>query len=165
MCVCRVTKTPRGFGFITFKTEDAAQRACRETHNIDGRTVWCIGLPLYAPAPVVAHHAPPLRLMPSLQYPKGRGRSPGARRFSWVDWHPRQTMVRGMQVPHVLAPPVLVCAHVHLGPTDTALCLLCLHRNHQRAFQNVLWGVREGSRGSNHGGPHKRSVKRLRVRV
>jgi hypothetical protein len=35
----RVTGKPRGFGFITFADEDAARRACEDTHVLDGRTV------------------------------------------------------------------------------------------------------------------------------
>eukprot|EP00195_Chlamydomonas_chlamydogama_P005718 CAMPEP_0202902426 /NCGR_PEP_ID=MMETSP1392-20130828/16842_1 /ASSEMBLY_ACC=CAM_ASM_000868 /TAXON_ID=225041 /ORGANISM="Chlamydomonas chlamydogama, Strain SAG 11-48b" /LENGTH=361 /DNA_ID=CAMNT_0049589185 /DNA_START=81 /DNA_END=1168 /DNA_ORIENTATION=- len=35
----RVTRTPRGFGFITFKEESAAAAACRESHIIDNRTI------------------------------------------------------------------------------------------------------------------------------
>lgn len=35
----RVTKRPRGFGFITFSDAAAAQAACAETHTIDGRQI------------------------------------------------------------------------------------------------------------------------------
>lgn len=35
----RMTRVPRGFGFITFKEEASAAAACAETHSIDGRTI------------------------------------------------------------------------------------------------------------------------------
>eukprot|EP00798_Chlamydomonas_sp_ICE-L_P029176 gene29176-32398_t len=35
----RMTKMPRGFGFITFKDEAAAAAACKESHTIDGKTI------------------------------------------------------------------------------------------------------------------------------
>jgi len=35
----KVSKKPRGFGFITFKTKAAADSACVYSHNIDGRQV------------------------------------------------------------------------------------------------------------------------------
>lgn len=35
----RITNKPRGFGFITFKEQEAADRACSDTHTLDGRTV------------------------------------------------------------------------------------------------------------------------------
>lgn len=35
----RVTQKPRGFGFVTFKEQEAADRAFQEEHVLDGRTV------------------------------------------------------------------------------------------------------------------------------
>lgn len=35
----RHTGQPRGFGFVTFKTQESAEEACKEPHLIDGRTV------------------------------------------------------------------------------------------------------------------------------
>jgi hypothetical protein len=35
----RLTNKPRGFGFITFKDQEAADNACNDTHTLDGRTV------------------------------------------------------------------------------------------------------------------------------
>lgn len=35
----RVTQKPRGFGFVTFKEQEAAATACKMAHSIDGRTV------------------------------------------------------------------------------------------------------------------------------
>ena len=35
----RLTGKPRGFGFLTFVDEDAAERACIDTHILDGRQV------------------------------------------------------------------------------------------------------------------------------
>jgi hypothetical protein len=35
----RLTNKPRGFGFITFKEQEAADNACNDTHTLDGRTV------------------------------------------------------------------------------------------------------------------------------
>lgn len=35
----RVTNKPRGFGFITFTTEEACQSACADPHLLDGRQV------------------------------------------------------------------------------------------------------------------------------
>jgi heterogeneous nuclear ribonucleoprotein A1/A3 len=35
----RVTGTPRGFGFVTFTTPEAAAAACQVQHLIDGNRV------------------------------------------------------------------------------------------------------------------------------
>lgn len=35
----RVTEKPRGFGFVTFKEQEAADRAFQDEHVLDGRTV------------------------------------------------------------------------------------------------------------------------------
>jgi hypothetical protein len=35
----RCAQKPRGFGFVTFKEEGAAEKACMDPHTIDGRTV------------------------------------------------------------------------------------------------------------------------------
>lgn len=35
----RITNKPRGFGFITFTEQEAADAACSDTHTLDGRTV------------------------------------------------------------------------------------------------------------------------------
>jgi RNA recognition motif-containing protein len=35
----RVTNKPRGFGFVTFKEQEAADRAFQDEHVLDGRTV------------------------------------------------------------------------------------------------------------------------------
>jgi hypothetical protein len=35
----RVTAKPRGFGFITFDSAEAARVACGDTHTLDGRVV------------------------------------------------------------------------------------------------------------------------------
>jgi hypothetical protein len=35
----RVTRKPRGFGFVTFKAQESASLACKEAHIIDGRSV------------------------------------------------------------------------------------------------------------------------------
>jgi hypothetical protein len=35
----RVTDKPRGFGFVTFKEQEAADRAFQDVHVLDGRTV------------------------------------------------------------------------------------------------------------------------------
>jgi RNA recognition motif-containing protein len=35
----RVTQKPRGFGFVTFKEQEAADRAFQDEHVLDGRTV------------------------------------------------------------------------------------------------------------------------------
>eukprot|EP00878_Enallax_costatus_P017996 GHUV01018922.1.p1 GENE.GHUV01018922.1~~GHUV01018922.1.p1 ORF type:complete len:230 (+),score=48.72 GHUV01018922.1:339-1028(+) len=35
----RITNKPRGFGFITFKDQEAADAACSDTHTLDGRTI------------------------------------------------------------------------------------------------------------------------------
>uniref|UniRef100_A0A383VZF2 RRM domain-containing protein n=1 Tax=Tetradesmus obliquus TaxID=3088 RepID=A0A383VZF2_TETOB len=35
----RLTNKPRGFGFITFKDQEAADNACNDTHTLDGRTI------------------------------------------------------------------------------------------------------------------------------
>ena len=43
----RVTGKPRGFGFVTFSSDDAAKRACADTHALDGRTVRGGGLFCY----------------------------------------------------------------------------------------------------------------------
>lgn len=37
----RLTGKPRGFGFVTFKDKDAAERVCQEPQVLDGRQV-CI---------------------------------------------------------------------------------------------------------------------------
>ncbi len=35
----RITGKPRGFGFVTFREKDAAERVCREPQILDGRQV------------------------------------------------------------------------------------------------------------------------------
>ena len=35
----RFTDKPRGFGFVTFKEEAAAEQVCQEQHILDGRQV------------------------------------------------------------------------------------------------------------------------------
>jgi RNA recognition motif-containing protein len=35
----RITEKPRGFGFVTFKEQEAADRAFLDEHVLDGRTV------------------------------------------------------------------------------------------------------------------------------
>lgn len=177
----RVTKRPRGFGFITFSDPSAAQAACSETHTIDGRQVRAAG-GRAGPLPGVAspvtlfprgwgyeHASCPPQIDAKPSVPHGEGSQPPRSKKIFVgglapetddsEWS--RAGSRSESHPHrAPRPHSRADAAAMLRVVCTPPRLLHAARS---PIERLLRAVWRGGRGAGHGGPQQRTVAGLWV--